>query len=260
MSAGIYCIRCEINDKIYVGQSKNIGNRWKQHKTSLEKDEHINHELQEDYNNYGLDAFVFSVLEIIENNDNLQKQLFAREKYWGDKLGATSDNGYNKAEFSKINPSKYEKALEYCWKGSNFQKTLTYLCYHFSPQVIPIYLQIKDRIGYAGWSGYPLEDDCLAVFTLEEIARTTNLSEQKVLKFIKELDKKELFTLMQNTHDKNKYAAQFEEVGNFDEKKWKVLNKNKKVASLRKIPKPLDKSNPVCYTMTILDREKETTL
>ena len=234
MSAGIYCIKCEVNNKIYVGQSKNIEQRWKHHKANLEKGEHINRELQKDYNEYGIDAFVFTILETIQNTNNLQKELFAREKYWGEKLDALGENGYNKTEFYKSYPNKLKEALDCCWKGSPIQHKITYLCYTFSHQAVCVYYQLYNRVGYSGWNNYPSEDDCLAVFTLEELAKLTNLTEQKVFKIIKDLDKKDVFILRQNTHDKNEYSVQFEEVGDFDGNKWKRVRKDAKDSGPKK--------------------------
>ena len=43
---GIYMIRCKINNKIYIGRSKNIKDRWKQHKKELRNNKHCNKNIQ----------------------------------------------------------------------------------------------------------------------------------------------------------------------------------------------------------------------
>lgn len=63
MSSGIYRIFCGATGKNYIGQSKNIENRWIQHKSELKNNSHINYKLQEDYNTYGLEEFEFSILK-----------------------------------------------------------------------------------------------------------------------------------------------------------------------------------------------------
>ena len=70
MIAGIYCI----NDKVYVGKTKSLNNRWEQHKFKLLKNNHDNIFLQQDFNEYGIDAFTFSVLEYVPEQPNLDLQ------------------------------------------------------------------------------------------------------------------------------------------------------------------------------------------
>lgn len=60
---GIYVIRC--GDRVYVGQSKEIRNRARQHRDSLTKGAHKNGPLQAAWNFYGHSAFTFEVLEIV---------------------------------------------------------------------------------------------------------------------------------------------------------------------------------------------------
>ena len=53
MESGIYCIINKINNKIYIGQSKNLLKRRKEHKKGLKFGTHHNDHLQKAYNNYG---------------------------------------------------------------------------------------------------------------------------------------------------------------------------------------------------------------
>lgn len=69
--SGIYCIENKINHKQYIGHSKNITFRWYHHLNNLIESKHPNSKLQEDFNTYGLSAFDFSILELIEGKDNL---------------------------------------------------------------------------------------------------------------------------------------------------------------------------------------------
>lgn len=61
-NCGIYCIRCKVNNKAYIGSSTDIKNRWTNHKSSLKAGKHNNKQLQEDYNKYGADSFLYSIL------------------------------------------------------------------------------------------------------------------------------------------------------------------------------------------------------
>lgn len=67
MTSGIYAIRHEASDRVYVGQSQDIEKRWNNHRTTLNRDCHHNKYLQRCWNKYGSDAFVFEIL--IEEDD-----------------------------------------------------------------------------------------------------------------------------------------------------------------------------------------------
>lgn len=60
---GIYKITCIPTNQVYIGQSASIKKRWVAHKTALKHKIHGNYKLQEAYNLYGKDNFVFEILE-----------------------------------------------------------------------------------------------------------------------------------------------------------------------------------------------------
>ena len=61
-NCGVYCIRCKVNNKAYIGSSVDINRRWIEHKSRLKAGNHVNKKLQEDYNKYGADSFLCSIL------------------------------------------------------------------------------------------------------------------------------------------------------------------------------------------------------
>ena len=75
--SGIYQIRNLVNGKIYVGSSINLHVRKLSHFNSLKRNDHANQHLQKAYNKYGLDKFVFEVLEYVEKD-----MLLEREQYY----------------------------------------------------------------------------------------------------------------------------------------------------------------------------------
>ena len=83
LTIGIYKISNNITKECYIGQSINIENRWKEHKSLLTKDIHFYNGskkrsvLQNSWNKYGGDNFLFSVLEIC-----LFHELDEKERYW----------------------------------------------------------------------------------------------------------------------------------------------------------------------------------
>jgi group I intron endonuclease len=74
---GIYCIKNILNNKIYIGSSVNIIDRWYTHKTRLRYNRHENKYLQKSWNKYGEQSFIFEVIE----ETNL-KYLKEKEEYY----------------------------------------------------------------------------------------------------------------------------------------------------------------------------------
>ena len=94
---GIYKITNSNNGKVYIGESLDIERRWDEHKLDLENGTHHSFKLQNDYNEYGKNNFMFEVLEEIDNNLKviIQKCLsyILESKYI--KQYDSINNGYN---------------------------------------------------------------------------------------------------------------------------------------------------------------------
>ena len=89
--SGIYSIKNNINNKIYIGQSTNVYCRWSSHRSRLRKNKHGNIHLQNAWNKYGEDNFTFSILKICT-----ELELDNFEKYYIDYYNSLDMNyGYN---------------------------------------------------------------------------------------------------------------------------------------------------------------------
>lgn len=66
---GIYKIINIKSGKIYIGSSIDIEKRFKRHKNDLLKNRHKNSHLQREYNKYGLDLFIFEVVELCSKSE-----------------------------------------------------------------------------------------------------------------------------------------------------------------------------------------------
>lgn len=83
----VYRIRNLVNGKAYIGSSIHVRRRKIDHFSRLKLGTHRNVRLQRAYKKYGVEAFVFEILETVEDI----KQVVAREQFWIDKLAC----GYN---------------------------------------------------------------------------------------------------------------------------------------------------------------------
>jgi group I intron endonuclease len=88
---GIYRITNVVNRKCYVGRADNIKRRWSVHRCMLNKSKHKNTPLQNAWNKYGEDNFIFEVLE-----ECIEDRLQEREFYWVEFFHALDRSfGYN---------------------------------------------------------------------------------------------------------------------------------------------------------------------
>lgn len=88
----IYYILNIINNKMYVGSTTNLYERFVSHKSKLELNKHDNRYLQKSYIKYGNENFKFGVLELLNDADNIE----LKEQYWIEELETTNKQlGYN---------------------------------------------------------------------------------------------------------------------------------------------------------------------
>ena len=73
MTMGIYAIENIENNKVYIGQSKNVEKRLSNHKKLLKNGSHYNIHLQNSFNIYGENKFSFRLIEEISNPKLLNK-------------------------------------------------------------------------------------------------------------------------------------------------------------------------------------------
>lgn len=96
---GVYCIKNNLNGKLYVGSSVNIKARFNVHRHALRSGTHANIALQSAWVKYGEGAFSFDVLEIIADRKNLTEF----EQFFINWLDTVAPGGYNIRPFASSN-------------------------------------------------------------------------------------------------------------------------------------------------------------
>ena len=99
-TSGIYKITCTANKKVYLGSTKNLRTRCRDHCNKLRTNKHHNPKLQAAWNKYGEESFIFEVLELV-----LPVSLTAREQYWFKKLNPFGRKGFNIARDAASPPN-----------------------------------------------------------------------------------------------------------------------------------------------------------
>ena len=74
MTKGIYKIQNIFNDKCYFGSSLNIKQRFIDHRKNLRRGTHHSGHLQNSWNKYGENNFVFEIIEVVVDENQLVKK------------------------------------------------------------------------------------------------------------------------------------------------------------------------------------------
>jgi hypothetical protein len=97
--AGVFQVKNTANGKVLLGSSLNLEGPLNGHRFMLTIGRHRNEALQREWNEFGPDAFVFEILEVVQvGNDpdfNLDDELTLLERIWLEKLQPFGERGYN---------------------------------------------------------------------------------------------------------------------------------------------------------------------
>lgn len=142
---GIYIIKNKINNKVYIGQSINIKNRWKGHiKASKTNDSHLYRAIRK----YGLENFDFDVLE-----ECSKEYLDEKENYYILKYNSNnSDFGYNNT--TGYDFAQYGMSEENHPNHKLTKEDVYYIreCYNNHMEKDEVYEEFKDIINKNGFS------------------------------------------------------------------------------------------------------------
>ena len=110
---GVYKITNTVTGDFYIGSSKNIKSRWRDHKKPSVWKNHPNNTMYIDMQKYGLDNFDFQILEEVEI-----ESLKEAEQQFIEKLKPT----YNQMNAKGLNVERYKKYKEEYEKSEKRKK------------------------------------------------------------------------------------------------------------------------------------------
>ncbi len=96
---GVFQVKNLTNGKMYIEGSPNLDKIWNRHRTQLVFGNHLNKELQQDWNTFGEEQFQFSILDEIKQDGppgtDYRKQLKMLETMYLEELQPYGERGYN---------------------------------------------------------------------------------------------------------------------------------------------------------------------
>lgn len=102
---GVFQIRNNVNDKIFIGSSLDLKAIWHAQKLQLDMGMHKNHNLQKDWNHFGSENFTYEIIEELEQSDDpntdFNKEVKVLEELMIEKLQPFENKGYNIRNKSK---------------------------------------------------------------------------------------------------------------------------------------------------------------
>lgn len=127
---GIYCIENTKTGTQYIGQtSRGFGTRWQQHISLLGLGKHHNYALQQDWDEHGAYAFVFRILERVEDISSLD----VNERIWIER----AESPYNTSPVAR--PARESPANVILWHRLNREHSIR------TGEINPHYPSIKTR-------------------------------------------------------------------------------------------------------------------
>jgi len=97
---GVFQIKNTVNGKIFVDRSLNMPAKWNRHHVQLKFGSHRNKILQQEWNQFGAEAFEYAILEEIAFKDatvDYGKEIEILEEILLEELKPFGDKGYNQA-------------------------------------------------------------------------------------------------------------------------------------------------------------------
>ena len=104
-AAGVFLVRNNLNDKVFVAASVNLHGLMNRHKFQLKHGSHPSKQLQADWNEFGSDNFAFEIVDELSPRAGTEVEYRAEvtflEELWLEKLRPFGERGYNEEKLSR---------------------------------------------------------------------------------------------------------------------------------------------------------------
>lgn len=111
---GIYKITNKATNKFYIGSSSDITKRWREHVKLLDKNTHHSYKLQEAWNDYGAENFVFEILMVLPDIATPKEILACEEEFISTSKCYEDEIGYNVSKHAGIVNIDNDKMDTFC--------------------------------------------------------------------------------------------------------------------------------------------------
>lgn len=136
---GIYKITNLVNNKVYIGSSKDINSRAKKHFNNLKYGIHINKHLQNAYYKYGKDNFKFEIVKEV----NVKILRRAEQFYINKHQSLNSKYGYNKTIVESNKWDDFEKI-------ELIKNKIYFGCYNKLGKIVKVFRNIQEVYKFIG--------------------------------------------------------------------------------------------------------------
>ena len=112
--SGVYKITNTITGDFYIGSSKDVKHRWKEHKKPSRWKKQPNSPMYQDMQKYGVDKFAFEILEEVEVEQlkEMEQQFIEKLHPTYNKLRAFTGLGAKKGKEAEYEKKRYQKYKE----------------------------------------------------------------------------------------------------------------------------------------------------
>lgn len=95
---GVYQVKNLTNGMLFIGSSPNLPAMWNRLRMQLKSGTHTNKSLQEDWDQFGEDHFLFEILEKVQQDEDrdYSRDLTALENLYLESLQPFAPRGYNR--------------------------------------------------------------------------------------------------------------------------------------------------------------------
>lgn len=155
--SGVYQIVNKINNKIYIGGTLDLRERFVNHISELRNNRHHSIKLQRAFNKYGIENFFFEVLEYCESDWNIIEKI--EQKHFDLYKNNFNSKTYNILKYSNRGFSK-KHSQETIAKIVSSMKNVKKICWFRDKKLVKVFNRIGEASKETNFSKTCIFDAC----------------------------------------------------------------------------------------------------